>query len=176
MSWQRTAHMAPRLARAGLWFALMLGAWLLYAQLVATSVNGAADDQNTQRLSKVRSELRYSSDDISRILDRYLLAPRSLDNARADLQAQVQRAVVANGGEIDRIDAKSNQLVAGISTVSVLLQADFSEAGLLTFLRALETAEPKLFVAEFNVVGAGGAADRPLRITATLTGYISNAP
>lgn len=94
----------------------------------------------------------------------------------AALQQTIRDAIIAVGGSPLSSQAAIQPLPGGYARINVLVQARFSEMGLLTFARSLESATPPVIFDAFEVHPAARDESGTLEFTGTLSGFHADAP
>lgn len=125
---------------------LLLGAdWLLVAPIRASDSRIVALQDELSQILERKSRMRSSSSSASPVLPAW--APDLSGNASdaaTRFQGVVKDAISAVGGSTLSSQANAAEIKPGLSKITIMLRARFSEKAMLKFVRAIEASTPSL--------------------------------
>lgn len=128
-------------------------------------------DQVETRLARARSELAINNAKPVPPTGTLLDIGPAVSASSERLQGAVRSAVAASGGQTLSSQTGTADLSGGYTKIALLLRARFDEAGLLAFLRQVESETPVIVVDELDVQQLSMPGDsRQLDVTASLFG------
>lgn len=178
---------SPVLARLTLLSLVAALGWLFAVAVDIFALSPLVREE--QRAAELRTELaalRQRAREAEADLARRLRAsderpPLQLSMIGPDIEAtsvsmqEIARGAVARSGGISVSSQASVGKSPGGGMVTILVRARFSELGLLSFIRAMETSDPPMLVESFELSTLPGTIETPLEFSGIFLGFHSDA-